>query len=38
VADTSNQCELIDIASHFVISAHVIERSWLSELADMMVV
>ena len=38
VADTSNQCELSDMASHLVISAQVTLRSCDSLLADMMVV
>ena len=38
VALTSNQWLLIDIASHLVISAHVTDRNWLSEFAEMMVV
>ena len=37
VAETSNQCELSDSASHLVISAQVIDRSCVSELADTMV-
>ena len=38
VALTSNQCEFIAIASHLVISAQVTDLSWLSELADTIVV
>ena len=38
VAETSNQWLLMLIASHLVISAQVTDLSWLSELAEMMVV
>ena len=38
MALTSNQWLFIDIASHLVISAQVIDLSWDSELAEMMVV
>ena len=38
VADISHQWLFISIASHLVISAHVTERSWASELAETMTV
>jgi hypothetical protein len=38
VALTSNQWLLMDMDNHFVISAQVTLRSWLSELADTMTV
>ena len=38
VADISNQWLFISIASHLVISAHVTERNWASELAETMMV
>ena len=38
VADTSNQWLLMDMDSHFVISAHVTDLSCDSELADTMTV
>jgi hypothetical protein len=38
VAETSNQCELSDIANHLVISAQVTDLSWDSLLAEIIVV